>query len=78
MQTMDEFNTLHAPALHGSTGPTTAHADLAARPPRPRPNGPRRLDSDSLFAGAVEIEIEHQDQVYRLRKTSLGKLILTK
>jgi len=26
----------------------------------------------------VEIEIEHQQQVYRLRRTSLGKLILTK
>lgn len=40
---------------------------------------PRRIRSDELFEGpAVEIEIEHQQQVYRLRRTSLGKLILTK
>lgn len=39
---------------------------------------PRRIDSEALFAGAVEVEIEHQAQVYRLRRTSLGKLILTK
>ncbi len=39
----------------------------------------RRLTSEQLFAGgAVEVEIEHQQQVYRLRRTSLGKLILTK
>jgi hemin uptake protein HemP len=38
----------------------------------------RRYDSQDLFGPAVEIEIEHQQQVYRLRRTSLGKLILTK
>lgn len=38
----------------------------------------RRIASSELFAGAVEVEIEHQEQVYRLRRTSLGKLILTK
>jgi hemin uptake protein HemP len=40
--------------------------------------GPRRVASDDLFAGAVEVQIEHREQVYRLRRTSLGKLILTK
>lgn len=39
---------------------------------------PRRVASDELFAGAVELQIEHREQVYRLRLTSLGKLILTK
>lgn len=39
---------------------------------------PRRLDSDALFAGADEIVIDHRGTVYRLRRTSLGKLILTK
>jgi hemin uptake protein HemP len=38
----------------------------------------RRIESHALFHGQVEIEIEHLDQVYRLRQTSLGKLILTK
>jgi hemin uptake protein HemP len=31
-----------------------------------------------LFAGANEIEIQHGEAIYRLRITSLGKLILTK
>jgi len=38
----------------------------------------RQLSSDQLFAGLTEIEIQHGDAVYRLRRTSLGKLILTK
>ena len=49
-----------------------------ARAPGTPPALPR-LRSEDLFTGhAVEIEIEHQQQVYRLRRTSLGKLILTK
>jgi hemin uptake protein HemP len=62
-------------------------------PPRPVPHpnpsataaagiglpAPRRITSEELFAGgAVEIQIEHQQQLYRLRRTALGKLILTK
>lgn len=39
---------------------------------------PRRLDSETLLAGQSEIEIIHAGTVYRLRLTSLGKLILTK
>lgn len=39
---------------------------------------PRRVSSRELLGGAVEIEIEHDAQIYRLRRTSLGKLILTK
>ena len=38
----------------------------------------RQLSSEQLFAGSSEIEIQHGDAVYRLRRTSLGKLILTK
>jgi hemin uptake protein HemP len=39
----------------------------------------RRLDSRVLFAqGHDEVEIAHGEAVYRLRRTSLGKLILTK
>ena len=37
-----------------------------------------RLSSQMLFAGANEVEIEHKGALYRLRQTSLGKLILTK
>ncbi|WP_325420070.1 hemin uptake protein HemP [Aquabacterium sp.] len=37
-----------------------------------------RLHSSALFGGTDEIEIAHGDALYRLRITSLGKLILTK
>lgn len=37
-----------------------------------------RLSSQSLLGGRREIEIDHDGAVYRLRVTSLGKLILTK
>jgi hemin uptake protein HemP len=38
----------------------------------------RRWRSAELFGPMQEIEIEHGQAVYRLRLTSLGKLILTK
>jgi hemin uptake protein HemP len=53
------------PGIDRTPGPTPAAAQ-------------RRFDSTELFGDAVEVEIEHQSQVYRLRRTSLGKLILTK
>jgi hemin uptake protein HemP len=37
-----------------------------------------RLRSVELFGPHKEILIEHQAQLYRLRLTALGKLILTK
>jgi hemin uptake protein HemP len=58
------------------------HASTAPPPPSPnRPSGPsaaRRWRSSELFGSTHEIEIEHGQSVYRLRLTSLGKLILTK
>ena len=36
------------------------------------------IDSQRLFAGAQEVHIQHHGVVYRLKQTSLGKLILTK
>ncbi len=38
----------------------------------------RRLSSTQLLGGLDEVEIQHGGFVYRLRQTSLGKLILTK
>jgi hemin uptake protein HemP len=38
----------------------------------------RRLTSAELLAGAKEVVIEHEKELYRLRCTSKGKLILTK
>ena len=37
-----------------------------------------RISSERLFAGATELQIEHRGSLYRLKQTSLGKLILTK
>lgn len=44
------------------------------------PDGAARENwaSDQLLAGRNEISITHGDSIYRLRLTSLGKLILTK
>lgn len=39
---------------------------------------PRRWNSTELLADGPLAEIAHGDQVYRLRLTALGKLILTK
>jgi hemin uptake protein HemP len=36
------------------------------------------VKSESLFKGAAELQIDHGGVMYRLRQTSLGKLILTK
>jgi hemin uptake protein HemP len=38
----------------------------------------RQIDSTALLGPKGEVFIVHQQQVYRLRVTSLGKLILTK
>lgn len=36
------------------------------------------LDSAALLGGRDEVEIVHQGETYRLRRTRQGKLILTK
>jgi len=38
----------------------------------------RRIRSDDLFSGEREVMIEHAGELYSLRQTSKGKLILTK
>ncbi len=40
---------------------------------------PRRMTSTrELLAGTNEVQIEHNGEIYTLRQTSKGKLILTK
>jgi hemin uptake protein HemP len=46
-------------------------------PAQPAPY-PRRISSHALLGSGREVEILHGTQLYRLRLTSLGKLILTK
>lgn len=59
--------------------PPPAGPDGPEGPAAPDPGTPaRRLSSAELLGSAREIEISHGDALYRLRLTSLGKLILTK
>lgn len=45
---------------------------------RVQPVAHHRWRSAELFGSQQEVEIEHGQTIYRLRRTSLGKLILTK
>lgn len=49
-----------------------------ASAPQPPPPSRIVLDSALLFRAAPEVEIRHAGEVYRLRRTRAGKLILTK
>ena len=49
-------------------------AVAGAAPARAR----REITSTELFGDAREVHIRHADEVYTLRRTSKGKLILTK
>jgi hemin uptake protein HemP len=60
----------HAPLL-STPVPDQTHATSG-------PTGCPRWDSRTLLGQAEQAEIHHGDQVYRLRLTALGKLILTK
>jgi hemin uptake protein HemP len=58
--------------------PARTHTDMPGVP-NALPGSPmRRIDSKTLLGTAQEIEINHLGQIYRLRRTTLGKLILTK
>lgn len=57
--------------------PETTHDDPAQRRPLPDAQ-PSRLRAEALLGQRREIEIEHNGEVYRLRLTRAGKLILTK
>jgi hemin uptake protein HemP len=59
------------PGLPGDT-PAPAGVGRATSTPSPA------VKSETLFKGAAELQIDHGGVMYRLRQTSLGKLILTK
>jgi hemin uptake protein HemP len=58
--------------------PARSHADMPGVPNALPGPPPRRIDSKTLLGAAQEVEINHLGQIYRLRRTTLGKLILTK
>jgi hemin uptake protein HemP len=47
-------------------------------PPVPGAEAPRHVDSAHLLGTRGEVYIVHRQQLYRLRETAQGKLILTK
>lgn len=57
----------------GSVGGTDAPASATGSQSQRR-----QIRSDELFSGQREVLIEHAGEVYSLRQTSKGKLILTK
>lgn len=59
----------HAGQLGGSDSPPSETLGVT---------GGNIVSSEALFAGGIVLAIEHNGDVYRLRKTRLGKLILTK
>ncbi|HEY9025333.1 MAG TPA: hemin uptake protein HemP [Burkholderiaceae bacterium] len=63
-----------------TSAPATVLADPFVPAPAAAPRAPkvRLITSEQLFAEFPEVQIAHGDAVYRLRQTSLGKLILTK
>jgi hemin uptake protein HemP len=48
------------------------------RPQNPDPQTPLVLRSAEILRGRKEVWIEHEGQMYRLRETRSGKLILQK
>lgn len=61
----------------------SAALDTGKARPAPRATVPQRapvrtIPSQALFGEATEVRIEHNGATYRLQRTSLGKLILTK
>lgn len=50
-----------------------------SKPARPQQDGaPRTLTSQEIFEGSTEVQILHEQAVYRLKITRQGKLILNK
>lgn len=56
----------------------TNHQPPAVAPKPETSKATRSIASSSLLAGAKEILIQHADQIYRLRETRSGKLIMHK
>lgn len=73
-------NTHDAPGnqpLSDRKPPPTRDREPPAPAGHPAP-GPVRIASQALFGDASLVLIEHEGETYSLRRTRLGKLILTK
>lgn len=63
---------------HGERRPAGPLGSGAAKRTSISAQPPRSFDTAELFGGDTEIEITHQQTVYRLKITRQGKLILNK
>ncbi len=73
----------HQSALMNTPNPRRPTGRAALSNPRQAPAKPdakpaKSLTSSAVFNGATEIGIEHHGELYRLKITRQGKLILTK
>lgn len=73
-----ENDSHYSAGMSAETPPPKAPLTPASRTAMAAAAGQRSIDSTSLLGPGGEILIHHQQQVYRLRLTSQGKLILTK
>jgi hemin uptake protein HemP len=58
--------------------PTAAASPSGSAPTDPADHAPRVLESQTLFGAEEAVYIRHDGALYRLQRTRLGKLILTK
>ena len=66
------------PAKAGATGNGANRQEVLPETSASTTSGPTPLASELLFGAAREVQISHRGVLYRLKQTSLGKLILTK
>jgi hemin uptake protein HemP len=71
------MTTEQCPSANGDAPKDTLQSSPASLPAKAQ-SQIKRLSSKLLLSGDSEVEIEHRGQLYRLRQTALGKLILTK
>ena len=69
-----DFNSAIGPRGVASAPEESMRSAASPVAPGTRP----RVPSHDILRGSAEVEIDHRGTLYRLRVTSLGKLILTK
>ena len=65
--------------MKSPSSPTAVAGESSSRTGSPAdPSKRRQIRSGDLFGEQLEVLIEHSGEIYSLRQTSKGKLILTK
>ena len=69
---------LSSPAARAPTAASASPSPSGSAPTDPADHAPRVLESQTLFGAEEAVYIRHDGALYRLQRTRLGKLILTK